>query len=242
MRQHCTDDMIPTLTKKHRSQPVESINMSGLCPDKFTAADKTLIASTSHQSETKISNPGGSIDQASHLGSTHVQSQSADEKKTGFLDLPVELRDMIYAEVFVFKHDGDIAISPFSDRPIGVSPNFLRTCKQIQREGCKWLYSKNRFHFTRDWREVGGHFDCKWNELGYETSRLWIETIGEVNMGTIERILLTLDDASKSKRPRATIGERRYYNDPELATILTYLAKHDAFKHVIVCFSGVYTI
>lgn len=68
----------------------------------------------------------------------------SEEKRNplGLLDLPSELRLMIYRHLLVTPHCLDLGRSEFRPRP---SVNILRTCRLIHGEAFHVLYGENRF-------------------------------------------------------------------------------------------------
>lgn len=122
----------------------------GLVHLKLDLASSTLsIASISDQSLSYNVDAFGSPSIASQATAltTHTFSDSRDESKCGFLKLPAELRDVIYADVFVTKKVS--VINPFLTEDRNLSAAFLRTCRQVYNEGRKWLYAENSFSIGR---------------------------------------------------------------------------------------------
>lgn len=79
----------------------------------------------------------------------------------GFLNLPVEIRLMIYENLLIHQDGPYIMASSYMhvdrtsrEKPLGLSPAILRVNKQIHNEASPVLYSKNRFRFLN-------HIDSK---------------------------------------------------------------------------------
>lgn len=73
------------------------------------------------------------------------------ERRTGFLDVPRELRDAIYELALVAEDPIDVfpsRVSPISSRPKGLSPALLRISRQIYNEAITVLYGLNTFRAT----------------------------------------------------------------------------------------------
>lgn len=109
--------------------------------------------------------PGESAAAAAvELSTTPALSRSRDNTKDGFLNLPAELRDLVYSEIFVSKCYGKV--SPSMPEDSSLSAALLRTCRQVYNEGRKWLYSENSFCIGRDWRSRGGIWEARWSCVG----------------------------------------------------------------------------
>lgn len=73
------------------------------------------------------------------------------QPRTGFFDMPRELRDSIYELALVGKEPIDVLISPNSPtsfRPRGLSPALLRVSRQIYTEAITVFYGLNTFRAT----------------------------------------------------------------------------------------------
>lgn len=94
--------------------------------------------------------------------------RSQPSRKTGFLDLPAELRNEIYRLTFVAK--GRFALS----RPTNFSRSaaFLRTCRQVHQEASGILYGENEFFFSRRSDRHGSFWQAEWSELGFKVSAI----------------------------------------------------------------------
>ena len=82
------------------------------------------------------------------------RAKTASSKKTGFLDLPGELRNQIYELSLVTRKRINIlcfaSLTGFRrpEQKLRLSSALLRTCKQVQDEGEKVLYGLNTFTIT----------------------------------------------------------------------------------------------
>ncbi|ORY15258.1 hypothetical protein BCR34DRAFT_558945 [Clohesyomyces aquaticus] len=96
-----------------------------------------------------------------------ARSQKRDLSRTGLLDLPRELRDMVYENalcatgaIFIYSSDPDnirhtIRAKIVREKDLGpqepqsagnsISAALLRTCRQLHSEGAAFLYGKNLF-------------------------------------------------------------------------------------------------
>jgi hypothetical protein len=99
------------------------------------------------------------------------------QSEEGFFILPIELRLPVYGHLF----KSDKAIE-FGKSDTSLSAHFLRTCKQVYKEGREILYGENSFHFTRDTRTRGTYHDKVWKEIGYKDIRRFLQDIGPVNV------------------------------------------------------------
>jgi len=156
-----------TIPRQHEGRLTIELNVPVPCPEGFTIFGKSLIATASAQGAGTMPDPTSCPGPLSGLASSDVISHPRDRTKPGFLKLPPEIRDMIYAELLVRTDDTTTAITPWRNGFFFcTSAQFLRTCKQIYREGIKWLYSENRIHLDEDDTRVGGFFGSPWFELG----------------------------------------------------------------------------
>ncbi|KAF2736160.1 hypothetical protein EJ04DRAFT_575624 [Polyplosphaeria fusca] len=72
-----------------------------------------------------------------------LNSQSADNSRAGFLDLPAELRNVVYRDLFVFP--GYVRLLYLSPTKVSALA-LLRTCKQVHHEAASVLYGTNSFY------------------------------------------------------------------------------------------------
>lgn len=77
--------------------------------------------------------------------SAPLKSQARDESRVGFLDLPAEIRNDIYTQLFV--HDGYVRLTPQAPTRIA-GMAFFRVCKQVHDEASSVLYAANSFYCT----------------------------------------------------------------------------------------------
>lgn len=117
------------------------------------------------------------------------------EGKTGFLDLPSELRNRVYRYALV--QDKTIEFPPDWHYPQKTSGGqLLATCQQIEKEASEILYGENSFKLSRDRRSRGKFYETKWQEVGWMDIRIFLQRIGPKNIGNIERLECDLSDTT----------------------------------------------
>lgn len=147
----------------------------------------------------------------------------------GFLDLPGELRNVIYRLVFVDEKPFDF----HTPTNFQHSSAFLRTCRTIRDEGTQILYSENSFIIERQSKPRANYWTPTWTEVGFKDVRLWLSSIGEVNISHLRDLHMVLEDASPSGNPQLTTPEeRRYVHDETLIQCLKLLAHHGSLKTI----------
>ena len=154
--------------------------------------------------------------------------QKTTKTKTGFLDLPAELRTRIYPDIFVEQkpdYTGAQKAICFIHNEDTYSAQFLRTCRLVYEEGRPFLYGDNRFEFRRNQASRGQFWRKQWKEIGYKDVRRFLETIGPVNMSYINNISFILSDATPSTTPYLTTAERRFVNDATLHHIFEMIGR-----------------
>ena len=159
-----------------------------------------------------------------------------------FLDLPSEIRSMVYSYVLTSP---DQPLS-FAHSNFQLSGQFLRTCKLVWLEAAPVLYGRNRFILDREVRPAGPYYKRPWYEIGYRNIRLWLHDIGAANIGLLRKIKLTLDDGSPSLSPPKdtllyTYNPRetsRYVYDAHLIECLKFLARHGRLRELELVYKG----
>jgi hypothetical protein len=153
----------------------------------------------------------------------------------GFLDLPAELRNEIYRQVFV----SDDCFNFDSPRNFSRSAAFLRTCKQVYNEARSILYSENHFLFVRKTRRHGSYWEREWNEVGFKAVRKFLHLIGPENTALIRDATLLLEDATPCLNPgMTTADERRFVFDEVLMSCLKMLAQASKLRKLHLHFRG----
>ena len=162
------------------------------------------------------------------------RSRSRSEDYAGFLDLPAELRNEIYRQVFVAEE-----YINFSSLNFKRSGALLRTCRQVYEEGREILYSENRFLFKRKCRQQGSYWESEWNEEGFKAVRKFLKLIGPTNTGLIRHATLVLGDATPCLNPGLkTADARRFVFDDVLMSILRHLADYTQLRKLELNFGG----
>jgi hypothetical protein len=154
-------------------------------------------------------------------------------KKTGFTDLPAEVRVRVYRSVFVTKDP----INFHTRQDFKRSSAFLRTCKIAHEEGRAVLYGENAFHFERSHSTRGKFFEDDWREIGFKDVRRFLETIGNTNVSMMRYISFEFADATKSYSPTEEI-ERRFVNDPVVLRCLGLIGSNTHLAKFAFTFSG----
>jgi len=169
-------------------------------------------ARTMHQGRAKNGRTGGGLPTPPSVG-----------HRTGFQDLPPELRNTIYRYTFIRK-GADLTLPVGASRGLCQSAQFLRTCRLVHQEGCSVLYGENTFHFNRNHSVRSPFWEPVLKEIGYQDVLQFLRMIGPENLQYLRDITITLDDAA----PRHTTylssnEERRYLNDEYLIHCLRIL-------------------
>ena len=160
---------------------------------------------------------------------------SNGQSRAGFLDLPAELRNDIYRQVFVA--DGSLNFD--TARNFSRSAAFLRTCRQVYEEGKSILYSENNFLFVRMTKRSGSFWEGEWNEVGFKAVRRFLKMIGPTNTGLLRHAALLLEDATPCLNPNlVTADDRRFVYDNVLISCLRHLADHAKLQLLELHFRG----
>lgn len=133
-----------------------------------------------------------------------------------FTALPPEVRNRIYAEVFVAND----VLNFYRPHNFQRSAQFLRTCSTVHTEGASFLYSKNRFCFDRNRNGRKAFWELQDKEIGYKDMRQFLRMIGPMNVALIRDIKITFEDASPSAGEYPSHEARRYINDVHLIDCL----------------------
>jgi hypothetical protein len=165
-----------------------------------------------------------------------TQKPAIATKKTGFCDLPPELRNKIYWHVFVV--DNGFRFPVPSSKTVSCSSQFLRTCRLVHSEGCSVLYGENTFGFDRNRSTRGTFWDPIPKEIGYKDIRQFLKMIGPENLAYLRDVKLVLEDANQSSTPYINSHEeRRYLNDEHLIDCLRIL-RTAKLRKITVSFLG----
>ncbi|KAI1627058.1 hypothetical protein EDD37DRAFT_248009 [Exophiala viscosa] len=155
--------------------------------------------------------------------------------KTGFLDLPYELRLRIYRLVF----RGASAVDFCARRDFSKSAHFLRTSKQVHREGTRILYGENSFHFGRSHEKRGVYWQQAWKEIGYKDVRRFLETIGPVNIASLKYVSFMCEDGNKYNFPLwSDVAGRQYVEDASLQRVFRLIGENAMLTKLAVCFGA----
>ena len=142
----------------------------------------------------------------------------------GFMDLPIELREKVYRDVFTTQVQ--TRITGRAQHTYPHSSALLRVNKAIYREGRKYLYSENRFLFVPSTLITVKPYDQGWRELSYSHARQFLEDIGPENTGMLKDIGISFEDRSPSGNPGLSLDELRFESDKDVIWILEHLAKY----------------
>ncbi|KAI9787563.1 MAG: hypothetical protein M1839_000094 [Geoglossum umbratile] len=153
----------------------------------------------------------------------HARGRVAEGGPIGFLDLPPEIRNEIYKMLFVtetrrirFCGLGDIQNCGGREVAVRHSGAFLRTCQQINQEGCAVLYGANEYIFERSYSLRGRWFDVNWKQVGYEDVERFLTTIGVYNLSCIRSVIFYLEDGNLDPAHEWTLNDRRFVYDANL--------------------------
>lgn len=156
-------------------------------------------------------------------------------KRKGFFDLPSEIRIRIYRLTF----RGQAAVDFSSRVDFARSAHFLRTSKQVYREGAQILYGENSFHFGRCHERRGAFWDPNWKEVGFKDARRFLEMIGPHNIASLKYVSFSLEDGSKYNFPHWRDATRkRYVEDPVLQHVFRLIGTNATLQKLAVCFGG----
>lgn len=155
------------------------------------------------------------------------------KKKTGFTDLPPEVRIRIYRNIFVTETPIEFHLRCDFKR----SSAFLRTCRIAHEEGRAVLYGENAFNFERSHSIRGQFYEEDWREIGFKDIRRFLETIGNVNISFMRYISFEFSDASKCYSATEET-ERRFVNDPILWRCLELIGSNAHLDKLAVNFNG----
>jgi len=153
---------------------------------------------------------------------TNLSSQ-----RTGFLDLPGELRNKVYRLAFVTP---DTIES--NSKGWARSGQFLATCRTVYEEGRSILYGENKFLFERTNKTRGAYYDAVHKEIGYKDVRRFFESIGPSNTALLRDLSFTFDDAMPSMTPYLSSNEVSS-NSSLLSSSLLIFPTRSAALHTI---------
>ncbi|KAH0538105.1 hypothetical protein FGG08_005267 [Glutinoglossum americanum] len=141
----------------------------------------------------------------------------------GFLDLPPEIRNMVYSLLFVSENRrvnfcGVGESETIGDRTVLVrlSSAFLATCRQVNMEGGAVLYGTNKFVFERSFSLRGRWFEARWKQVGYEDVARFFLTIGTYNLSNLRSVVFYLEDGNLDHANEWTLNDRRFIYDQNL--------------------------
>ncbi|KAF2711806.1 hypothetical protein K504DRAFT_333623, partial [Pleomassaria siparia CBS 279.74] len=150
------------------------------------------------------------------------KEQAVSVHKTGFCDLPPELRNKVYRHVLVADDGFQLPTGKILSR----SAQFLRTCRLVHSEGCSILYGENNFSFDRNRTTRGPLWEPVPKEIGYKDARMFLKMIGPENLAYLRDVKLVLEDANPASTPYISSHEdRRYLNDEHLIDFLRILSQ-----------------
>lgn len=161
------------------------------------------------------------------------------KQRSGFTDLPPELRNKIYRLAFVRDNTFQIpACRPWGAGDLCQSSQFLSTCKLVHNEGCSVLYSENTFAFERHESTRGTFYEYEPKEIGYLDALQFFKMIGSENIQYLRDLKIVFNDARPSDTPHASSNEdRRYMTDDVLINVLRVL-RHAKLRKLSVAFMG----
>ena len=172
----------------------------------------------------KVPLPRGTID----------KNACFDPNRVGFLDLPGELRNEVYAIIFKKTQNIDFrGRSGFSH-----SSAFLRVNKQVHAEARKILYGENRFVFLHSGARIGKYYQHEWKEVGYGHVREFLSDIGPENTSLITDVGISFEDGTPSGNPGKSTNQRRFEYNNDLVWILEHLSKYGKIEKLKLGFSG----
>lgn len=175
----------------------ETINVTLNIPPGFSgpvhlSIDRNMLHAAKRQrqnSDQPRMSPRGKTSPAQTKSKSKDEASAAQPVKENLiLKLPPELRIKIMKNLFVVK--GNTCLLDTSN--FSRSSAFLRTCKKIHDEGCELLYGSNHFWFYRNTDHRTPLWSSTKKEVGYHDFRLWLHTIGPVNIA----VSLSLPDLS----------------------------------------------
>ena len=152
------------------------------------------------------------------------KNASYNPTRKGFMDLPIELREKVYRDVFI--KEVQTRITGRAQHTYPHSSALLRANKTIYHESRKYLYSENRFLFVPSTLITVTPYDQGWEELSYSHARQFLEDIGPENTGMLKNIGFSFEDRSPSGNPGLTMDELRFESNKDVIWILEYLAKY----------------
>ena len=210
---------------------VQNFNkMLGLAPDGTPRPTKSSVQKrkvgppTTKSLIVKVLLPRGIIDKNANF----------DPTKVGFMDLPGELRNEVYA--IVFKKNKNIEFKGRSG--FSHSSAFLRVNKQVHAEARKILYGENRFVFSHSVARLGKYYQQEWRETGYGHVREFLSAIGPENTSLITNIGIGFEDGTPSGNPGKTTNQRRFEYNEDVIWILKHLSNYGKIEKLKLGFSG----
>lgn len=223
-----------SVTGSNGQKAVVAVNLNQLINNPAVAA----MISLPPQSAAAPGGESGPIVAATADTASVATSDTAEteQKKVGFLDLPLEIRDRIYRKVMV----DDEPIDFYTRENLSHSSALLRTCKTVHDEATDILYGANTFHFKRQSEYRGKYFEQRWYEVGYEDVRRFFEAIGQVNISKMNYISLQLTDGLENPEPGMVTPDNqvKFVTDPNLQHVFNLIGKNTVLERFGVIFSG----
>lgn len=171
-------------------------------------------------------------------GAVHTQRVSSN-KCTGFLDLPYELRLIVYKLAFIKS----IPIQLLQADTFPRSGAFLSTCKTVNQEGSIVLYGENKFRFQRQFKTRATYKTGYWREVGFKDIRRFLTDIGPLNVALLRTVDFQLEDGIPSGYPGLQHPDNlRYVYDENLIDCLRILERYGLIRKFTVAFSGKKTV
>lgn len=156
-----------------------------------------------------------------------------EEKRTGFMVLPFELRLRVYRMTFI----NECPIQFTKRQDFNNRAHFLRVCRQVAVEGTEVLYGQNSFHFERSSGKRGKWFQKDWPEIGFKDVRRFLETIGPSNISKLKHLSFILEDTSGYSLD-LELQQRRYVNDAVLQQVFNLIGAHTILDKLAIIFAG----
>lgn len=208
----------------------------------FVNASQGMVAASSLRTHPRTFSPDsgyssksrGTSVQSQPLEST-TKSRSRKPGVSGFLDLPPELRNVVYRLAFVTPEKLDFG----NPRNFRRSAQFLSTCKQVHEEGRSILYTENIFYFQASRATRTRRFQPSSYQVGYKDIRYLLSQIGPTNLSLIRHMIFIFEDLVPSLNAHLkNIDQRRFTNDEDLYAALRLLGTYGKLQSLKLSFQG----
>lgn len=156
------------------------------------------------------------------------RKKSKNATKTSFLDLPPEIRNVIYRQVFCSKP----AIDFRHHTSFSHAGGFLSTCRAVYHEGTDILYGDNEFKFSRDAKKRGTFWN-DWTEVGWRDVRRFLTGIGGNNISKIRKLSITFEDPTHKDHHNP-----HFTDDDHLMDCLKLLANYGQLQTLSLAIHG----